>query len=115
MFVGLISHFSILTKCCFKEKVCQVKVKTPFPRLAYDEAMNRYGSDKPDLRFGMELKDLTEVLSFLNSITEGKKPQTKRIRFSHLTAFFNFRVPKIANLKPKIANNFRMSIFKFFF
>lgn len=39
-----------------------------------------------------DLKEITseEVLSFLNSITKGKKQQTKRIRFSHLTAFFNF-------------------------
>ena len=40
----------------------QVDVSTPFPRMTYDEAMNRFGSDKPDLRYGLELVDLTSSL-----------------------------------------------------
>lgn len=38
-----------------------VELTLPLPRLTYAEVMNRYGSDKPDLRFGLELQDVTEV------------------------------------------------------
>ncbi|MCO6451726.1 MAG: aspartate--tRNA ligase [Caldilineales bacterium] len=49
----------------------------PFPVLTYDEAMSRYGSDKPDLRYGMELVDLSEAVAasefsvFANTLAEG--------------------------------------------
>jgi aspartyl-tRNA synthetase len=37
-------------------------IATPFPRIAWHDAMDRFGVDKPDVRFGVELRDLTEVL-----------------------------------------------------
>ena len=48
-------------KTVYKE-VLDVEIQTPFPRMTYAEGMERFGSDKPDLRFGYELKNLTEVL-----------------------------------------------------
>ncbi|QDW73796.1 aspartate--tRNA ligase [Lachnospiraceae bacterium KGMB03038] len=44
------------------EKVLGVKVELPIPRMTWQEAMDRFGSDKPDIRFGMELRDVTEVV-----------------------------------------------------
>jgi aspartyl-tRNA synthetase len=53
MFEGLIKHLF--------ETVRGVKFEGDFPRMTYAEAMERYGSDKPDIRFGMEFVDLTTL------------------------------------------------------
>lgn len=50
-----------LLKELFSE-VMGVDVPLPIPRMTWQEAMDRYGSDKPDIRFGMELTDVTEVV-----------------------------------------------------
>ncbi len=58
-------------------KLVGANLQTPFPRLTYAEAMRRYGSDKPDLRFELELQDLTGTLAGTSfapfaAIIEGK-------------------------------------------
>ena len=63
-------------KRVFKE-VLGVDIPTPLPRITFADAMNRYGSDKPDTRFGMEIQDLSEVVKncgfgvFTSAIEDG--------------------------------------------
>ena len=60
----------------FKE-ILGVKVSLPIPRMTWQEAMDRFGSDKPDIRFGMELVDVSEVVKdcefvvFKNALENG--------------------------------------------
>ncbi len=51
-----------LLKRLFKE-ICNVDVELPLQRMTWKEAMERFGSDKPDMRFGMELQDVSDVVS----------------------------------------------------
>lgn len=44
------------------QEILDVEVPLPIPRMTWQEAMDRYGSDKPDTRFGMELTDVTEIV-----------------------------------------------------
>lgn len=43
-------------------QILGVEIKTPFPRLTYSEAIEKYGTDKPDTRFGLELVDVTDLV-----------------------------------------------------
>ncbi|HEV2296837.1 MAG TPA: aspartate--tRNA ligase [Tepidisphaeraceae bacterium] len=43
------------------QEILDVDIPSPIPHMEYDEAVNRYGSDRPDLRFGMELHDVTDL------------------------------------------------------
>jgi aspartyl-tRNA synthetase len=55
----------------------EIRVVKPFPRLSYDEVIERFGTDKPDLRFGLELADVSDIVAdsefggFRTAITEG--------------------------------------------
>ena len=65
-----------LMKKVFKD-IKGIDIKTPFLRMKYSEAMERFGSDKPDMRFGMELNNVTELFKmsefkvFSNAISDG--------------------------------------------
>ena len=65
-----------LVASIFKD-VKGIEVELPLMRMKYDDAMDKYGSDKPDLRFGMEIQNITEVFKdteftvFKNVISEG--------------------------------------------
>jgi len=48
------------------EAALGVKISTPFPRMTYDDAMDRFGVDKPDTRFGLELTDVTKIVREAN-------------------------------------------------
>lgn len=62
------------------------EIKLPFKRMKYSEAMNRFGSDKPDVRFGLELQDISEVFRtsgfqvFQKALQANSRGQTGSIR-----------------------------------
>jgi aspartyl-tRNA synthetase len=79
------------------EEVSDMKLLTkPFPRLGYDEVMEKYGSDKPDLRYGLEAIDVSDIAGtsgfavFHQNVADGKP--VKVIRAPGMGAWSNTRV-----------------------
>jgi aspartyl-tRNA synthetase len=84
------------------EVVPHKRLVTPFPRLTYAEAIERYGSDKPDLRYGLELIDLGDVLAnsqfavFRNALTNGG--QIKGIRVPGVGGYSRKQLDEVVDL-----------------
>lgn len=111
----------------FKE-VLDIEIKTPFERLSFRESMERFGNDKPDLRFGLELKDMADLVEkgsfkvFLDAINSGGRVKAingkgmaglSRKEIDDLTAeAISFGAKGLAWIK--IKNGFESPIAKFF-
>ena len=54
-----------MLKTIFKD-VMNIDIPTPFPRLRFDDSMERYGNDKPDTRFGLELKTVNDIVGLMD-------------------------------------------------
>lgn len=72
----ILVHLEKLFKYIFK-KVLDIDFKEPFPRMTWHEAMDKYGSDKPDIRFGLPIVDVTDIAKkcsfsvFKNAVKSG--------------------------------------------
>ncbi len=114
------------------EKLLNIQWKRPFARISYKDAIERYGSDKPDVRFGMELADLTAIFQgsgfkVFDQVIESRgrirglcfRPpagtEFSRKTFDDLTAWISdFGAKGLAWLKIKAADQAESPIAKFF-
>jgi len=112
---------------CFKE-VLEIDIEIPFKRLTYEEAINKYGSDKPDLRFTLEIQDVSELVKnsqfkvFLDTIEKGGV--VKAICGKGLASLSRSEIDKLTALAQsfgakglawiKVKNGFESPIVKFF-
>jgi len=80
-------------------------ISSPFPRLTYDEAMARYGTDKPDLRYGLELVDVSDLVAecgfrvFTQTVAGGG--QVKALVAPGCAAYSRRQVDELTNLVKK--------------
>lgn len=89
----------------FKEwfaKILKKELPTPFPRLSYEEALQKYGSDKPDLRFGLELQDFSDFFKTtefkLFKDTLQKEGRIKGIRIKNAKTLKRKDIDKISEI-----------------
>ncbi len=86
-------------------KAAGVEIQTPFKRLTWKEAMEKYGSDKPDTRFGLELFDVTDIMeastfeAFKNVISAGGT--VRAIRIPGIAGYSRKEMDDVRNLAIK--------------
>jgi aspartyl-tRNA synthetase len=123
----ILSLIERLMKTLFRE-VLGSEIETPFERLSYRESMDRFGNDKPDMRFGLELKDMADLAArgsfkvFLDTLQSGGRVKAingkgmaglSRKEIDNLTAEAqSFGARGLAWIKVK--NGFESPIAKFF-
>ncbi|MDF2627410.1 MAG: aspS [Symbiobacteriaceae bacterium] len=97
----VLSLMETLVARIFKETL-DVEVATPFRRMTWQEAMDRYGSDKPDLRFGMEFVDLSDMAAntgfsvFKNAVEAGG--QVKAINATGCAGYSRKQIDELTEL-----------------
>ena len=80
------------------KKVKNIDIKLPLLRMKYDDAINYYGSDKPDMRFEMKINDITSIILAIIAITicflffNIKKPPINKNIFLNCQIFFNVSI-----------------------
>ncbi|KAE9129255.1 hypothetical protein PF005_g5214 [Phytophthora fragariae] len=77
----------------------------PFVRIAFDDAMHSFGVDKPDMRYGIELEDVTTLSKSLNSCRSGLHGQSRSLRSPDMD-----ELEKVAKLASKMVGAFVVKV-----
>lgn len=123
----IINVFEGLAKYLFKE-IKNIDFTEPFPRITYERAMEKYGNDRPDIRFGMEINELTEIVKgkdfkifddaqYVGAICVPGQAEYSRKQLDTLTDFV--KRPQIGSkglvyVKYGIDGSFKSSVDKFY-
>jgi aspartyl-tRNA synthetase len=94
------------------QKCLGVTIPTPFPRLSYAEAMAKYGSDKPDLRYGLEIVDVSDLAResealFMKAALEGPGGVVRAINARGAAATFSNTALKPGGELPKVVETYK--------